>query len=878
MLSLSLPTRRLWAAVNRRDARGAAAALADGADPNALVGPGGDAKDNLSALHNAMQLCEPALVRAIAEAAARAGTALDWTQPSSLRGYTPLMMPPTLRPAATPAREAETVAAALEAGALASIEDRGATGAVMEDSSDLSYTPLLFFLVWGREHEGGARALLDAGACTAFVRVKKPNVDFGRGDLRVNPLHGSDALMLAVQGSFSSALVAKLLDQGACLGHLNAHQDSALMMALTKTRSREPAVRAAAAGAAATIVKWVRARGAAVDALPWPLCMPPTRTADVFEVPNALGYRALHFAASFGCAALVPALVAAGADREAHCVCGWTPLMVAAGSGQPGAVKALLAAGAYPNNHDGFGVTALHVAIAHGPSTGNLDCLDALLAWPDTDVHAMSITGLTPLALAGHSGNVLTIARLQKRIAEDVASGKCSDAAARERERLAALSVKQLRVELSARDISVAGLPERGEIVEALLAPPSAASQVRMKDQQRDLIEKVSFIGLPASPRVMLWGRLPQRSYREGAVLRAFPDNDLMGSGAMWCRDGRGWRGDEAPFGATAEMAESRRRGPYFQIGGNLRRTGGGGGGGGDGGGGGGDGAVSLGTIVRGDATLSMYRGSADLSGVGDLLFVGFPLRWRIDVLFNLGKRSENVADSLDYVELRGPWNVATLNFGRVQTREREDEDVVEAEAETAAEAAAPPLPSRETEAEADAAEATLAPTPATVPTTAPAPAPAPPSAEAEGEADSPRGRTINIVCTFMETFSHNGEDLGAKAPFLERPSPDGVMPPEVVADFVKKLDYIKQGHAIDKAMDTTAKAAGTAAAPAAAAAGVLTCATCGRVAADAGAALSACSRCKAALYCGRECQRLAWPQHKAVCKAVDAAQRLAGR
>ncbi len=32
------------------------------------------------------------------------------------------------------------------------------------------------------------------------------------------------------------------------------------------------------------------------------------------------------------------------------------------------------------------------------------------------------------------------------------------------------------------------------------------------------------------------------------------------------------------------------------------------------------------------------------------------------------------------------------------------------------------------------------------------------------------------------------------------------------------------------------------------------------------------CAGCRTARYCGRACQRQAWPQHKAICKAVAAA------
>ncbi len=793
-LMVSPATKALWKAVEHRKPKRAAKAIEEGADPNALAGVGTEELDQLSALHRAVQLCVPALVDAIAEAAKRKGVALEWGLPSSRYGYTPLMMATVgasqRRPEPSPAQEAATVVAALKAGAQVSIDDRGATGVFMVSGGDLSYTPLLHYLSMGREREGCAQALLEAGAQTLLERVEMRNLVSSLELGGCKTWHGADALMLAVQMSFSSHLVQALLDKGACLAHQNAEQRTALMLAIRGTRGPQPVV---AAAHASLIVNSVRARGAAFDQLPWPRELPPTRMADALEVPDPHGYRALHYAASFGCAALVSELLAGGADREAHCVSGWTPLMVAAGSRQAGALEALLEAGAFANNHDGFGVTALHVAVVHGPSGGELGCLDALLAWPDTDVHATTITGLTPLVLAGLCGNILVIARVKLRIAGDAASGKCRDPAARERERLSALSVEQLNAELFARNILATGLVElavaallappsaasqvrtkeqlRDRLVAALLAPPSAASEVRMKDQLRNIVEKVSYIGMPASKHVLVWGRLPLLSYRKGsAVLRAFPDNDLMGSGAMWCRDGHGWCGDEVPHGATAEMTESRRRGPYMQV-----------------------------LQVRDDKEVE----AIETSGVNDMQFVGFPLRWRMDFR-GLLSRSEDVAGSLDYVEVRGCWALGTINT---------------------------------------------------------------PSAA---------GLATGII-TFDEnpirTFSIQGDDLGPRAPFCGRSPPGGVVPPEVAEDFARRMQLMSKGNEITEAMDASALATGTDAATAK----PLSCSTCGKPPAP-GAALSACGRCKTALYCSKACQTEAWPGHKHVCKAVGEAVAKAER
>ena len=121
----------------------------------------------------------------------------------------------------------------------------------------------------------------------------------------------------------------------------------------------------------------------------------------------------------------------------------------------------------------------------------------------------------------------------------------------------------------------------------------------------------------------------------------------------MWCRDGHGGCGDEVPHGATAEMTESRRRGPYI-IFGELQ-----------------DGELGMARPDRldpdsltdhlSDGRYSHRHRPIDTSGVSDMQFVGFPLRWRMD-LRALFSRPEDVAGSLDYFEVRGCWALGTIN------------------------------------------------------------------------------------------------------------------------------------------------------------------------------------------------------------------------
>ena len=313
---------------------------------------------------------------------------------------------------------------------------------------------------------------------------------------------------------------------------------------------------------------------------------------------------------------------------------------------------------------------------------------------------------------------------------------------------------------------------------------------------------------------MLLWGRLPLRAYRESsAVLRALPDNDLMGDGTMWCRDGQGWCGDEAPQGVSDAVTASRRRGPYFlqqklfqeikSAGPSGPRRGLG---------------EALKTQKRADGTTAvLHKMSFDISGAGCEERVGFPLRWRTDFERSVNRRPQlDLVRAQSWIEVLGAWGDGYWKL----------------------------IPEQN----------------CTFPERAELP-------RAEGE-------PIKVMAIRLETFAPTGDRLGAKAPFRERAAP-GFLPPEVALDHARKKLLIRQAGAVGKAMDAAAAVgmAAAAAAPGGAAGrAAQSCFTCGRV-----DALSACSRCKAALYCSRGCQAEAWPQHKAVCKAVDRAQRDAG-
>lgn len=134
-------------------------------------------------------------------------------------------------------------------------------------------------------------------------------VDLLRRGMDVNTAdqQGSTLLMIAVRGN-NIDLVRFLLDNRVNAQRRNPHGDTALMLAALQGRTE--------------IVRLMLERKV-VD-------------------PNHSGWNPLHYAAFAGHAAIVPLLVAAGADINLRAPNGYTPLMLAARNGHLEAVRILV--------------------------------------------------------------------------------------------------------------------------------------------------------------------------------------------------------------------------------------------------------------------------------------------------------------------------------------------------------------------------------------------------------------------------------------------------------------------------------------------------------------------------------------------------------
>jgi hypothetical protein len=189
-------------------------------------------------------------------------------------------------------------------------------------------------------------------------------------------------------------------------------------------------------------------------------------------------------------------------------------------------------------------------------------------------------------------------------------------------------------------------------------------------------------------------------------------------------------------------------------------------------------------------------------------------------------------------------------------------------------------------------------------------------------------GLVERLVCdpAARTPFLHAAPDRGCRLvvllaallkhhPQRDEPSVDGAKPLAVIAtaslqplvqaakdgdaDAIRVTRFTGDGHPDDVIrafasrcgwLDPSARATGSARAPAARpratqAGGGLTgemrvldtaprCAACERQQGPTDAPFQKCGCCRAATYCGRECQRNHWPQHKRTCVQRDGAQR----
>jgi ankyrin repeat protein len=127
------------------------------------------------------------------------------------------------------------------------------------------------------------------------------------------------------------------------------------------------------------------------------------------QTPNRYGVTPLALACTNGDAAMVDALLAAGADANRALLGGETPLMTAARTGRVAVVTSLLAHGAVVDAKLPGGQTALMWAAAEGHTA----VVTALIA-AKADVTATVPTGLNALLFAIRAGHVETVRVLLK--------------------------------------------------------------------------------------------------------------------------------------------------------------------------------------------------------------------------------------------------------------------------------------------------------------------------------------------------------------------------------------------------------------------------------------------------------------------------------
>lgn len=129
-----------------------------------------------------------------------------------------------------------------------------------------------------------------------------------------------------------------------------------------------------------------------------------------YDLADARGYTALHFAAERGMFPIVRAMIAQGAPLEETTRTGNRPLHLAVRSNRPGVVRLLLAGGARVNQPNDTGDYPVHLAYA----AGNLETL-ALLAEYEASLNQRDSEGMTVLHHAAMRNDPTAVTFLTER-------------------------------------------------------------------------------------------------------------------------------------------------------------------------------------------------------------------------------------------------------------------------------------------------------------------------------------------------------------------------------------------------------------------------------------------------------------------------------
>lgn len=203
---------------------------------------------------------------------------------------------------------------------------------------------------------------------------------------------------MLVLGAFAAPATAPLADAA-------EHRDATLLRALLA--DSDPA---AAQPDGTTALHWaVRHDDLALTQRLLATATTPAKSAALANAANRYGVTPLSLACINGNAAIVDALLAAGADPNLALPGGETPLMTAARTGKLAAVQALLTRGADVNSKLPGGQTALMWSAAEGHTA----VVDALLA-AKANVQASVDTGLNALLFAVRAGHLDTVRALLK--------------------------------------------------------------------------------------------------------------------------------------------------------------------------------------------------------------------------------------------------------------------------------------------------------------------------------------------------------------------------------------------------------------------------------------------------------------------------------